>query len=82
MTRLLQLFPEIPGKVQSCVTRRFLILSFCGLTVHCVATPSGVMLAPGIMLMTAGLRGMAHCAAISLSNALSNADLFSFGCVD
>ena len=59
-TRRLQLSPEGPGKVQSCVVLRFKILSPAALMDHWTATPSGVMLAPGISLMIEGVIGIAH----------------------
>ena len=77
MTLLLQLFPDGPGKVQSCVVRRFWILSPVALIVHWIATPSGVTLAPGIFRMESGRRGSAQLCATSLLKALSRACLFA-----
>ena len=51
MVLLLQLSPEGPGKVQSCVVLRFSIL-FPFLSMLCwMATPKGVMEAWGMSLM-------------------------------
>ena len=78
MTLLLQLLPDVPGKVQSCVVRFFSYRSFFSLIDHCVATPSGVIQACGMCLMLSMVMGMAHWEATSLSNDFVRASLFSF----
>lgn len=82
MTRLLQLRPEGPGKVQSCVGRRFVILSFFSLIDHWVATPNGVTLAPGIRCMIWGKIGMAQWCFTSLEKAFWRARLLSGSLAD
>ena len=77
ITRLLQLNPDGPGKVQSCVGRRLMIRSFVSFMDHWVATPSGVTLAPGISGMLAGRIGIAQWCFTSLVKALSRASLLS-----
>ena len=77
MTRKLQLFPDIPGNEQSCVGRRFRILLLFASIVCCTATPSGVILAPGIDLMQDGRSGMHHWYFTSLVKDFSSACLFS-----
>ena len=82
MTRRLQLSPEGPGKVQSCVVLLLRILSPAAFMDHCTATPNGVMLAPGMSGIADGRSGMAHWDFTSLLKALKSASLFSFNTVD
>ena len=74
--------PEGPGKVQSCVVRRLMILSPDSFMDHWIAIPSGVMQAPGISGTADGRRGVAHWAFTSLFKALKRASLFSLSKVD
>ena len=73
ITLLLQLSPDGPGKVQSCVVRRLMTLSPFWFSDHCVATPRGVMLAPGMSLIAVGEMGIAHCACTSLAKDFTRA---------
>ena len=82
LTRMLQLRPDGPGKEQSCVGRRLMILSFCSFIDHWVATPSGVTLAPGISGIVDGKKGMVQWWRTSLEKALSRAVLLSVSCAD
>ena len=82
MTLLLQLSPDGPGKVQSCVVRRLMTLSPLWFSDHCVATPRGVMLAPGMSLIAEGEMGIAHCACTSLAKDVTRALVFSGVVVD
>jgi hypothetical protein len=77
MTRLLQLAPEGPGKVQSCVVRRLTIRFPSASIDHWMATPRGVTLAPGMSSMHDGKMGMAHSYWTSLLNDLCRAAMFS-----
>lgn len=77
ITLLLQLWPDGPGNVQSCVVRRLTIRLLSASMVHCIATPIGVTLAPGICLMQLGWIGMAQLCPTSLLKALSRAVLFA-----
>ena len=82
MILMLQLSPEGHGKVQSCVGLRLMILSPLAFMDHCIATPNGVILAPGMSGTEEGKSGMAHCDLTSFWNALKRANLFAFRTVD
>ena len=60
MTLLLQLRPDGPGNVQSWVVLRLIILSLFSLMEFCIATPNGVMDAPGMSLIVSGSMGIAQ----------------------
>ncbi len=74
---MLQLAPEGPGNVQSCVVRRFSILFPFASMDHCMATPNGVTLAPGMFSMHSGVMGIAHLYCTSLLNDLLSALMLS-----
>jgi hypothetical protein len=76
-TLLLQLAPDGPGKVQSCVVRLLTIRLPLASIDHCIATPKGVMLAPGICSMQLGVMGIAHSYSTSLLKDLMSAAMFS-----
>lgn len=76
-TRRLQLSPDGPGNVQSCVGLFLIIRLLFSSIDHCVATPSGVTLAPGMRCMQDGSSGMVQWWLTSLEKTLSSASLFA-----
>ena len=82
ITRRLQLSPDGPGKVQSCVGRFLTIRLLFSSIDHCVATPSGVTLAPGIRGMLVGSKGIAQWWLTSFEKTLFSAVAFSGSSAD